>query len=424
MYLNYFNLKRKPFSINTDPDFLWLGPCHARVLDSLNLALDRGGVLLLTGDVGTGKTTLVNKIVQGLPSSTHTVRISDPCLELHLIFSTIAKNMGFDFPIEKKFESSLVKFLTKLSSLNEKCLVIVDEVQRIGARFVKALYSWQELGNGNFPITVLLVGQNEFEEMLPLFGKGEFLEKTILKQKLVSLTREETAEYVRFRMLHSGAENEIFSEAALDRIAILSKGYPRMINILCDHCLFLAHRKEVGVVDDLVADIAAKKMFLSRKPDSIPSVQNKAEKILTPAHKSRVTASLFSLGFVFSMFFFIAIVFRHYDSKRELLPVPESSFRISGKIVENLTTVDDVTVDSGSTRSIKNLVDEVFKGVEHRMLQLPQKPENIAGSTSMEETFTLSKPPDKPLEKRDPGSDSSDPGDVITWLLERDESRN
>ena len=67
MYQNHFKLTRKPFSISSDPDFLWLGPCHARVLASLTLALDRGGVLVLTGDVGTGKTTLLNTIVQGLP---------------------------------------------------------------------------------------------------------------------------------------------------------------------------------------------------------------------------------------------------------------------------------------------------------------------------------------------------------------------
>ncbi|ACN17350.1 GspA [Desulforapulum autotrophicum HRM2] len=444
MYRNHFNLTKKPFSISSDPEFLWLGPCHAKVLASLTLALDRGGVLVLTGDVGTGKTTLVNTIVQGLPPSVHTAKLPDPCFEMHLLFSTIAQDLGFEFHNERKFETILARFLEKILLLNERCLVIVDEAQRIGNRFLKALYSWQDLGNGNLPITVLLVGQNEFDEMLPLFNKGRFLEKTTLNQKLVPLSQEETADYVRFRMLHSGTENEIFSETALNDIATISKGYPRMINILCDHCLLIAHREKLQKVDSSIVKIAAKKLLLPQEIHSLSSGKDKTDKTPDPGRRLWVMASMLCLGVILIIAFFIIPDSRYKNFKRHLFPVPESRFKppvdAAGSVAEvprekvldkpvlkqaeAMKPDAKVLIVPKARESVKDFVDEVFKGVERRMLQSRDEPVIAADRPTGKESIQKNKPMSKTIEQGNPDLDAPDPGDVITWLLERKDSTN
>ena len=366
---------------------------------------------------------------------------------MHLLFSTIAQNLGFNFHNEKKFETLMVKFLDKLLLLNGRCLVIVDEAQRIGNRFLKALYSWQDLGNGHLPITVLLVGQNEFAEMLPLFGKGRYLEKTTLNQKLVPLNREETADYVRFRMLHSGTENEIFSEAALDDIATISKGYPRMINILCDHCLLIAHREGHQKVDDSIVKIAAEKLLLPQETNPLSSERNKTDKTPAPGRRSWIMASILCLGVILIIGFFIVPASRYEDFKKDLSPVPESAFKPPVEAVEAVAAVAEVpgkdipsqpvlkqeeTIKPGSEalpvpkarESVKDFVDEVFKGVERRVLQLPDEPEKVANLPTGSESIPRNKPPAKALEQRPPPLDTPDPGDVITWLLERKDATN
>jgi len=412
MYLDRFKLIRKPFGINSDPGFLWLGDCHTKALASINRAVEGGGVIVLTGDVGTGKTTLLNTIVQWLPANIRMARIVDPCLELHLLFSIIAMDLGFELQSEERFDTAFIRFLETLRPLKEHCLVIVDEAQRISSRFLKILFSWQEISNGSFPVTVLLVGQNEFSDLLSSFQSGCFLEKIILNQVLIPLDRKETADYISYRMAISGAEEKIFLETALEMVFLFSRGYPREINIICDLCLVVAHGKESHVVDAALVESVARKLMLTREsffPFSSPyPAMDKIDKVAS--HRKTVFAIALLLALLLA-FVVSTPIFDTHIKDRIVSPQVHPDHPVNSNFSLELLPVQD------PHESLDTLVRDAFKPVERRISDLPggkkqSFPENNVKSSTPVENH-------RSHIAEDSGSDDPDSGDLIIWLLEK-----
>jgi type II secretory pathway predicted ATPase ExeA len=401
MYLERFKLIRKPFNISSDPDFLWLGHGHGMALSALTRAVDRGGVMVLTGDVGTGKTTLLNTIVQGLPVRVRTARIVDPCLELHLLFPAIAQDLGFELQRDEPFDTAFVRFLETVLLLKEHCLVIVDEAQRIGVRFLKALFLWLELGDGRFPLTVFLVGQNEFPGLLSSMEDGRFLENMTLHQVLVPLDREETADYVRYRMSNAGAGEEVFLETALDKIFVFSEGYPRVINSLCDRCLVVAHRQRSMIVDEPLVQRAARQVLLPQEPDSFSPAVEETGEAPTPGRRFLPMVC----GFAVFLASVLVPTFLFDD-------LGNSGFLDPGAYSKPGSQILPVPDFQGSAQTVFN---EVFKPVESRV----PDPLMAPGGDPLRD---LPDPEDTTRAKIVEGIDSVrevlDPGDVINWLLE------
>ncbi len=396
MYLERFKLIRKPFNISSDPDFLWLGHCHGMALSALTRAVDRGGVMVLTGDVGTGKTTLLNTIVQGLPARVRTARIVDPCLELHQLFPAIAQDLGLELQRDEPFDTAFVRFLETVLLLKEHCLVIVDEAQRIGVRFLKTLLSWQELGDGRLPLTVFLVGQNEFPGVLSTLEGGRFLEKMTLHQVLAPLDREETADYVRYRMSNAGAGEEVFLEIALDRIFVFSGGYPRVINSLCDRCLVVAHRQGSMIIDEPLVQSAARQVLLPQEPDSFSPAVDETGGAPTPGRRFLPMVC----GFAVFLASVLVPTLLFDDFNNRWLPDPGTYSEPGSK---TLPAPDS----QGSAQAV---FDEVFKPVESRVLDPLMAPGGDPGRE-------IPDPEDKTLseivEGADPGREISDPEDKI-----------
>ena len=251
MYCQHFSLKKKPFQINPDNEFLWLGKKHSTALELLKKGVvDQQGLLVLTGDIGTGKTTLINEILHTRDKNTLFVKIVDPCLEQYHLFLTIAQAFGFEKEYKKggKFSLNFFSFLKTAENRSQKVLVIVDEAQRAPDRFLKEILSWAEF-NLNNVLTVILAGQLEFKDVLEsnlgLTGKDHITVHAFLEP----LNKEETQTYINKRLELAGANQNFFLSPAVHEIYEYSKGTPRLINISCDQGLIAAFAKGMKVVD-------------------------------------------------------------------------------------------------------------------------------------------------------------------------------
>jgi len=253
MYTGHFNLKKKPFQISSDPGFLWLGPKHAKALDILQAGIKKkGGILVFTGDVGTGKTTLLNELVCLLDDDTLLARISNPCLEMHQVFTSLAQAFGFqeEYSRGQPFVESFSLFLEKAWEQSKKLVLMVDEGQRIPKRLFQALFAWSALGPPGV-LTVILAGQTECRQLLTGCLSREEQELITKQAFLFSLDPEETGIYVKKRLELAGAEGEIFLKSALAELYSHTLGCPRLINIVCDHALITAYAGNLKKVDSL-----------------------------------------------------------------------------------------------------------------------------------------------------------------------------
>ena len=249
MYEAYYNLKTMPFQITTDPRFLWLGEKHSEALATLKYGImENKGFLLLTGDVGTGKTALINQLIKMIDVAAIVAKIPDPGLSSLDFFNFLAG----EFKIKKKFESKgafliyLKKFLHKAYAEQKKVLLVIDEAQRLNHDLLEQirLLSNIELQNRKL-INIFFVGQPEFNEMLREDRNRAVRQRISVNYHIKPLSEAETRKYVEHRLKIAGATTKIFGQDAIREIFTFSGGYPRLINIICDHALLTGYASDL-----------------------------------------------------------------------------------------------------------------------------------------------------------------------------------
>ena len=267
MYLNHYGLTDKPFSISPDPNFLWLGEKHAEALATLNYGiLDNKGFLLLTGEIGTGKTALINTLVKQIDSEVKLSTISDPQLKLIDFYNILANEFNIDRRYDSKgdFLIHFKKFLMAQYDQGRKVLLIVDEAQRLTHYLMDEIrvLSNIELDHRKL-INIFFVGQREFKEML-LEGRNRPLRQRITyNYHLDPLSQHETASYIEHRLKVAGAARKIFSAKAMREIFYFSKGVPRLINIICDDGLVTGYSTGTAMIDEDIIKECAKELQIS-----------------------------------------------------------------------------------------------------------------------------------------------------------------
>jgi general secretion pathway protein A len=253
MYETYYNLKSKPFQITTDPKFLWLGEKHAEALATLKYGiLENKGFLLLTGDVGTGKTALINRLVKMIDMAAIVATIPDPGLDALDFFNILA----IEFGMRKRFDSKgafliyLKQFLHKAYAAHKKVLLIVDECQRLAPDLLEQirLLSNIELQNRKL-INIFFVGQSEFNDTLMKERSKAVRQRITVSYHIDPLTEAETHKYIQHRLKIAGATRQIFTADAVHEIFSFSNGYPRLINIICDHALLTGYSTGLKSID-------------------------------------------------------------------------------------------------------------------------------------------------------------------------------
>jgi len=266
MYLSYYNLSDWPFQINADPRFLWLGEKHKEALATLIYGVqDQRGFLLLTGDVGTGKTTLVNALLEKLDESVLVGNITDPKLDLIGFLRVVSVSLGIHDKVERKenFLALFARFLNEKCRENKHVLLIIDEAHTLSLEHLEQI---RLLSNIELPeqrlISIFLVGQDEINNKLISYECRALRQRLTLICRVEPLSEGETAEYISHRLRVAGTERDLFSRAAVREIHRFSRGYPRLINVLCDHALLTAYARDSKLITPTLITESGRELLL------------------------------------------------------------------------------------------------------------------------------------------------------------------
>jgi len=244
MYESFYGLDKKPFQITTDPSFLWMGKKHREALSTLKYGvMDNKGFLLLTGDVGTGKTTLINRLVEDIQDRAYTAKIPDPGLSKYDFYRMVSHYFGL--PIEVRTKSDFLepfsRFLNDAYKEKKSVLLLIDEAQRLKHDLMEEIRLLSNLEHQDAKLlNIFFVGQNEFNEILMQPENRALMRRITITYNIDPLDPTETCEYIRHRLKTAGAGYEIFSSAAMEEVYAFSNGFPRQINIICDLAMFFA----------------------------------------------------------------------------------------------------------------------------------------------------------------------------------------
>ncbi len=264
MYTSFYNLKVKPFQISSDPDFMWLGEKHKEALATLKYGvLDNKGFLLMTGDVGTGKTTLINSLIQSLSDDIICTSVPDPSLSNIDFFNYIASSFGIDqeFLSKGAFLVQFRKFLLHAYDSHKKVLLIIDEAQLLTQELLEEIRLLSNIEKTNTKlINIFFVGQNEFNEIVNQDQNSAVRQRLTLNYNIDSLTPDETDKYIKYRLSVAGADQPIFEPSAVQEVFMYSGGFPRRINVICDHALLSGYVKDSKTINAAIVKECAKEL--------------------------------------------------------------------------------------------------------------------------------------------------------------------
>ena len=271
MYLSYYGLNEQPFSISPDPRFLYLSEAHREGLANLTYGVaQRKGFVVITGEVGTGKTTLIHALLADVPQEVRVAFISNPTLTKEEFFYLLADAYKLG-AIEHKahFLVKFTQFLEKAYSSDENVVLIVDEAHSLTHELLEEIRLLSNLETaGHKLVNIILVGQPELDEKLSGPEMRPLTQRITLRYHLSSMTLEETAKYIETRLLRSGARDlGIFTESAIQSLYEYTRGIPRLTNVLADHALLTGYVKDLKQIDNRVIEECAGELRLSGSKD-------------------------------------------------------------------------------------------------------------------------------------------------------------
>jgi general secretion pathway protein A len=262
MYEQFFNLKVKPFELVPNPEFLYFSKTHKRAIRYLQYGIsEKAGFILLTGEVGSGKTTLISDLIKQIARNVTLAKVFNTRVTSEQLFAMI--NDDFGLQTGGKDKVTLIKdlndFLIQQHARRNHTVLIIDEAQNLHSELLEEIRMLSNLETDTSKLLqIVLVGQPELRETLSMPGMRQLRQRISINCHLTPLTKEETLEYILHRLEVAGNKNAVaFEEASIDAIFLYCKGIPRLTNILCDFLLLAAFNEEIRNVDALmVHDIA------------------------------------------------------------------------------------------------------------------------------------------------------------------------
>jgi general secretion pathway protein A len=280
MYLSFFGLNEKPFAITPDPRYLYLSERHAEALAHLLYGINEaGGFVQLTGEVGTGKTTIVRSLLAQTPKNVEIALILNPKMTAPEFLLTICEELGIGVPDSateslKDLVDILSGYLLRAHAGGRRVVVVVDEAQNLAPSVLEQVRLLTNLEtNTRKLLQIILIGQPELRELLGRNELRQLAQRITGRYHLNPLTAAETAAYVRHRLRVAGATSDIFSPAALTEVHRLAIGVPRVINVVCDRALLGAYSMDRHRVTTSLVRNAASEVFGKRfTPHWVPWV--------------------------------------------------------------------------------------------------------------------------------------------------------
>ncbi len=254
MYLDFFGLKELPFNITPDPRFLFYSEQHRQAFDHMVYGIEnRKGFIELTGEVGSGKTTLCRAVLSNLPKRIKTALVLNPALSGNQLLRAILNDFGL--PVADKDRLSCIEqlnsFLLEKTLQGNNVAVIIDEAQDLPASVMEEVRLLSNLETDQHKlIQIVLAGQPELRERLQRPELRQLRQRIMVRCTLHPLSEEDTAQYIRHRLQVAGAGTDVrFSADAIRIVYEYAKGTPRMVNALCDRVMmagYVARRRVLG----------------------------------------------------------------------------------------------------------------------------------------------------------------------------------
>src|SRR6476660_3188848 len=267
LYQQYFGLREAPFNISPDPDFLFLSASHREALAQISYGINgRKGFIVLTGEVGTGKTTLIRSLLNQVGANTYTALIFNNVASARDLMRYICEDFGIAGVKSYRqdihdYVVSLNEFLLATYQQGENCALIIDEAQNLSADVLESvrLLSNFETSKDKL-LQILLVGQPELAERLNSPELRQLKQRVTLRYRLRNLSLAESSEYIKNRLQIARGNTALFTHKAVETIYSYSRGIPRIVNVLCDNGLLTAYalgKKEVdaSIIREVAEDL-------------------------------------------------------------------------------------------------------------------------------------------------------------------------
>lgn len=287
IYLHQFGLRQRPFTLLPDPDFLYWTGAHRRAFSVLEYGiLSRAPITVITGEVGTGKTTLVQALLSALDDEVTVGLISNAqggrgeLVRWTLNALSIKHSPGLDYV---GLFQLLQDFLLTEYAEGRYVVLIIDEAQNLSFEALEELRMLTNVNsNKDELLQLILVGQPELREMVEDHRLRQFAQRVVASYHLDPMTPDAVGEYVRHRLRHAGGTGDEFTEDAIDLIACASDGVPRLVNKMCDISMVFASASDTGFVDRAtVEDVLNEKIFIEtrppRQPDAVDRVKTETQ---------------------------------------------------------------------------------------------------------------------------------------------------
>jgi len=265
MYTAFFKLNEDPFRLNPDPKFLYLSKMHARAKTYLDFAVwNRDGFVVITGEIGSGKTTVLNSVLTVLNRDVNIAKIHQTQLDENQLLHSILYEYGLKTKETGKVNliNILNNYLISQNQKNQKVLLVIDEAQNLSAKGLEELRLLSGLETDSTKlINIILVGQPELRDMLDSSELEQLAQRIRLRFHLKPLPKEEIKDYILYRLKQAGSKNqELFEDEVFSYIYRYTGGIPRLINVLCDTALIVAYADNLRVISVPVLKEAIKEL--------------------------------------------------------------------------------------------------------------------------------------------------------------------
>jgi general secretion pathway protein A len=270
VYSEFFGLNEKPFAITPDPRYLYMSARHTDALAHLLYGIsESGGFIQLTGEVGTGKTTLIRSVLEQLPAKADIALILSPQLTTLEFLATIVQELRCPQPADRTVKAHIDVLNTHLMQAHaegRRVVLIVDEAQTLSPELLEQVRLLTNLETSKQKLLqIILIGQPELRELLDRPEMRQIAQRITGRYHLEPLRKDETRAYVSHRLRVAGTQNDIFTKRAIDALYKYARGIPRLINVIADRALLAAYTKDQRSVDAKLVSAAAAEVFGVRR---------------------------------------------------------------------------------------------------------------------------------------------------------------